>query len=235
MNMETNSPNATYQMGGESIGRYTAKTFLWMFLGLAITFGVSMLSMHTGLLYYIFSMGMGLIIALALLEIVLVIVLSARIQKISPTAAKALFIGYAVLNGLTFSSIFIIYEVASIVYTFAAAAAMFGIMGAWGYFTKQDLSGWRKVLLFGLVGLIVMAVLGLFLNLSQIELIISFIGVAIFLGFAAYDTQKIKAFYAHFSGDEVMLQKASIISALQLYLDFINLFLYLLRIFGKRN
>ena len=234
MNMETNV--STPSGARESIGRYTAKAYLWMFLGLVITFVVSLITIDTGLFFYLYgTFDIWCIIVLAVVEIALVLILSTRLKKLSVAAATTLFLIYAVINGLTFSSIFVVYEVTSIIWTFAAAAAMYGVMGAWGYFTKQDLSSWRKVLLFGLLGLIFMGVLGLFMNLSSLELIISFVGVAIFLGFTAYDTQKIKAFYAYFSEDTAMLKKASIISALELYLDFINLFLYLLRIFGKKN
>lgn len=215
-----------------SVGKYTAKTYLWMFLGLAVTFIISMITISSpSMLKLVYGTRAACWIIL-LVEIIIVIALTASINKISAGAARVLFLVYSAINGITFSSVFLTYNVAECVYIFAVSAVIFGIMGVFGYVTKQDLSSWRKVLMFGLFDLILVALLSFFLNLSGMSLLINLAGVAVFLGFAAYDTQKIKAFYYGFQYDPVMLKKASVISALQLYLDFINLFLYVLRLFG---
>lgn len=224
-------------MGGarDTIAVYAAKTYLWMFLGMLVTFGVSWGVIASGLIYQMLARAYGMMFVLMIAQLVLVVVLAARITKLSPGAATGLFFGYAALNGVTLSTVFLIYEVTGALIVLGVTAVLFGIMGAWGYFTKQDLSRWGRVLMFGLLGLVIVGVLGLFLNFSGIERIVCFVGVAVFLGFTAYDTQKIKAFYAAFAHDPAMLRRASILSALQLYLDFINLFLYLLRLFGRRR
>ncbi len=232
--MDQNSYLFEKSTPGISLGRYAAKTYLLMFVGLVVTFAVSLIVMYTGWIYQL-AANMGIWLTLLLLEVVTVIILSASIAKLKPAAAGVLFMLYAILNGVTLSALLVYFEAGSAMIIFAVTAAVFGIMAIWGYTTKQDLSGWRKVLLFGLLGLIIMAVLGLFLNLSQLEMIISFAGVAVFLGFTAYDTQKMKKLYEVYQNQPEILNKASIISALQLYLDFINLFIYLLRLFGKRN
>lgn len=232
--MDQNSYLFEKSTPGISLGRYAAKTYLLMFVGLVVTFAVSLIVMYTGWIYQL-AANMGIWLTLLLLEVVTVIILSASIAKLKPAAAGVLFMLYAILNGVTLSALLVYFEAGSAMIIFAVTAAVFGIMAIWGYTTKQDLSGWRKVLLFGLLGLIIMAVLGLFLNLSQLEMIISFAGVAVFLGFTAYDAQKMKKLYEVYQNQPEILNKASIISALQLYLDFINLFIYLLRLFGKRN
>lgn len=232
--MDQNTNSFAPKQAAVSMSRFAAKTYLMMFIGLAVTFAVSVLLVNTGIVYRI-AANMGLWLTLLLVEVAAVIALSAAIMKLKPAVAAVIFMVYAVLNGVTLSAALAFYEATSAMIIFAVAAGVFAIMAIWGYTTKQDLSGWRKVLLFGLFGLIIMAVLGLFLNLSQLEMIISFIGVAVFLGFTAYDTQKMKKMYEFYQNEPEILQKASIISALQLYLDFINLFLYLLRLFGKRN
>lgn len=218
-----------------SIGKYTAKTYLWMFIGLAITFAISMFTISSpAMLNFIFG-NSAMCWILLLVEVVIVIALSASIRKISAGAATVLFLLYAVINGVTLSSIFIAYDIADCIFVFAVSAVVFAIMGIFGYVTKQDLSGWSKVLLFGLFGLILVAVMGLFMDFSGLSLVINLIGVAVFLAFTAYDTQKIKALYYYYQGNPTMLRKGSVIAALQLYLDFINLFLYMIRLFGGNS
>ena len=218
----------------ETVGRYTARTFLWMFAGLAVTFAVAIAGYITGfsflLLFNTFTY-----IGLAIAQLVVVLVLSARVHSLSVPAARFLFFAYAALTGVTFSVYFIIFDVASLVLVFGVTALYFGAMAAFGYATKADLSRIRTVLLGGLIFLIVFAFLSMFLNLGGLERIYCLIGIAIFLGFTAYDTQKIKAFHAYYGHDPEMAAKASIFAALQLYLDFINLFLYLLRFLGRRR
>ena len=142
---------------------------------------------------------------------------------------------YSVLNGVVFSAYFLMYAMSSLVFIFGATSLFFGIMAAIGYFAHVDLSSLRNFLVGGLVFLLVFWVVSMFINLQRFEMMACGVGIFIFLLFTAYDTQKIKTFYTAFQGDEAMLKKASVISALELYLDFINLFLYLLRIFGKKK
>ena len=224
----------SFGVSRESLASYTAKTFGWMFLGLFVTFAASMALYLTGAFYYVVLGFNGILpIALCVAEIAVVLYLSARIHKLSITAARGLFFLYALLNAITFSSIFVLYDISSLVFVFGMTSVYFGVMALYGYMTKADLSRIRPVLLFGLVALIVLALLSLFI--PGLDTGICLIGVVIFVAFTAYDTQKIRQNYAYFQGNPELLQKASIISALQLYLDFINLFLYLLRLFSRRD
>ncbi|MCI8478129.1 MAG: Bax inhibitor-1/YccA family protein [Oscillospiraceae bacterium] len=220
----------------EGVGAYTAKTFLWMFLGLLTTFGVAVAgygSMATlYLLYYIPYSHIVLLVA----ELAVVFILSASIHKIAVPVARALFFLYAVLNGIVFSAYFLIFNAASMVLVFLATAIYFGALATYGYLTKTDLSRLRPILVGGLIFLIGFGLLSMLIpGLQAADRILCLVGIAIFLGFTAYDTQKIRQYYYAFAGDPAMAQKASIISALELYLDFVNLFLYLLRFLGRRK
>lgn len=224
----------------ESLGRYTAKTFLLMFLGLLVTFGVALFLSGTyyGVyaviyaLYYVPYIHLILLVA----ELAVVIGMTACLHKISATTATVFFFLYSLLTGITFSVIFIAYQVSSLILIFGATALYFGGMAVFGYVTKIDLSRMRNVLLGGLVFLIVMNVLMMFIpGLEVADQVVCTVGVIIFLGYTAYDTQKIRSFYGAYQGDQDMLKKASIFSALQLYLDFVNMFLYLLRLLGKKK
>lgn len=215
----------------DSISSYTAKTFGWMFLGLLTTFALSLVIYSTGAIFWLYNSLLPYVLMIA--ELVVVIYLSARVHKLSIGAARGLFFAYAALNAVTFSSIFAVYSVSSLVFVFGMTALYFGIMAVYGSVTKTDLSRIRPVLLFGLIALLAMMLLSIFI--PSLNTGICLIGVVIFVAFTAYDTQMIRRNYMMFQGSPEMLQKASIISALQLYLDFINLFLYLLRLFGRRS
>jgi FtsH-binding integral membrane protein len=163
-----------------------------------------------------------------------VMVLSFGINRLSAGTAQLLFWGFAGVMGLSMASIFFVYTGGSIATTFFATAAGFASLSLWGYTTKKDLSGMGTFLIMGLFGLIVAMVINLFLQSSAMELAISAIGVLIFAGLTAYDTQRIKSTYFAVAGT-VHQKKVAIYGALQLYLDFINMFLFLLRLFGSRN
>ncbi len=165
------------------------------------------------------------------LELVLVIVLSSALNKLSTLAAASLYYAYAVLNGVVLSSIFWVYDLTSIGYTFLITAGVFGAMAAYGYLTKTDLSKFGSFLVMALVGLIITSVVNIFVASSSLDWIISFVGVALFIGLTAWDSQKIKQMVEY--GDSSMMGKIATIGALTLYLDFINMFLYLLRFFGN--
>lgn len=237
--MNENSYYAREGYGGygmaETVGRYTARTFLWMFAGLAVTFGVAMAGYITGftlrLLFNSFTY-----IGLAIAQIAVVIVLSARIHSLSVPAARLLFFAYAALTGVTFSVYFVIFDMASLVLVFGVTALYFGAMAVFGYVTRADLSRIRTVLMGGLVFLVIFGLVSMFIpGLQALDRIYCLIGIAVFLGFTAYDTQKIKDLHAYYGHDAQMAAKASVFAALQLYLDFINLFLYLLRFLGRRR
>lgn len=218
----------------DSIASYTAKTYGWMFLGLLTTFVAAAAIYFTGFYIPLCTAMNGLLpFVLALVELGVVIYLSARIHKIPVATARLLFFVYALLNAVTFSTMLAVYSMQSLILVFAMTSLYFGVMAVYGYVTKADLTRIRPVLTFGLVALIVMMLLSLFIPGMNTGMCL--VGIVIFLGFTAYDTQMIRRNYAYYSGNPELLQKASIISALQLYLDFINLFLYLLRLFGNRN
>lgn len=210
--------------------------YAWMSLGLALTGGVAYYVADTPAIYTALFKNSGMLIVLFLVQLGIVIGLSFFIQHMSYFSAAASFIAYSLISGLTFSSIFLIYTKSSIAVTFFVAAGMFLSLALYGYFTKADLSGMGNFLFMGLIGLVIGGVVNMFLPNSQsLDYIISAFGVIIFALLTAYDVQKIKDMSNHMllSGED--LGKVSIIGALTLYLDFVNLFLYLLRFLGKRR
>ena len=233
-NNNLNSNNYSYTAPELSLSEYVVRTFAWMFVGLLASFGIAYGGYTTGMILYVFTVP-NIHIVLLVAEIAVVLILASCIQRLSVGAARALFMTYAILNGVVFSTYFLIFQMTSLILIFAMTALYFGIFALYGHFTKNDLSGLRPILVGGLIFLIAMGLLSMFLPVGSMDRIICLIGVAIFVGFTAYDTQKISAFYAYYSSNGEMLEKASIYSALQLYLDFVNIFLYLLRFFGKRK
>ncbi|MEG2435225.1 MAG: Bax inhibitor-1/YccA family protein [Ruthenibacterium sp.] len=217
-----------------TLGQYTVKTFGWMALGLLVTFGISIAFYTTGMVSILYRIP-ALPFILAIVELVVVFVLSARIQKMSAHTATVLFFAYALLNGLTFSSLLYVYDAQSAIFVFGITALYFTALAAYGFFTKRDLTSLRPILFFGAVFLGIFWILSLFLHLSQFETIVCLVGLVIFMGYTAYDTQKIKAYYAIAANDGEMAAKGSILCALTLYLDFINMFLYILRLVGRRD
>lgn len=163
-----------------------------------------------------------------------VMVLSFGINKLSVTAAQGVFWAFAAVMGLSLSSIFLVYTDASIAKVFFITAATFGAMSLYGYTTKRDLTGMGNFLMMGLIGIIIASIVNIFMQSSMMDFIISVVGVLIFTGLTAYDTQKIKESYSDAYGADVMAKNA-IMGALSLYLDFINLFMMLLRLFGNRE
>lgn len=216
----------------ETLGQYTARTFLWMVLGLLVTFGVALACWLTGVVVYVWSFQIVILIA----TLIMSFTMASRIERMSVGTAKAMFIAFSVLFGLTMSIYLLIFDLPSLILVFLATAVYFAALAAYGHFTRADLSGLRTILFSGLIFLIVFGVLSMFIPwLAAMDRIACIIGIAVFLGFTAYDTQKIRSYYHYYAGLPDMLEKASIFSALQLYLDFINLFLYLLRFMGRRK
>jgi FtsH-binding integral membrane protein len=170
---------------------------------------------------------------LIIAELGLVFWLSFRIQKMSPATAASAFLVYSLLNGLTLSVVLFAYTQASVFQAFAVTAAMFGAMSVYGLVTKKDLTSWGSFFFMGLIGIILASIVNYFLKSGALNMTISVIGVFVFVGLTAYDTQKLKAFAMHAEGDRVT--NFAVIGALALYLDFINLFLMILRLMGGRR
>lgn len=209
------------------------RAFVWMTLGLAITGLTALFVADSNLIEVIFSSGSFWMLVIA--ELAVVWFLSSRIMKLSMPVATAAFAVYSLLNGVMLSPIFLVYTGESIASTFFITAATFGTMAVFGYTTKRDLSSWGSYLMMALIGLIIASVVNIFLGSSLLMWAVSYLGVLLFVGLTAYDTQRIKEMIAQSVGDEEQTKKVALLGALNLYLDFINLFLYLLRLFGRRN
>ena len=211
------------------------KVYVWMTLALVIT-GVTAYGVATspGLLSAIATNKLlfwGLIIA----EFGLVVAISSAINSLSLTTATLLFVLYSVINGATLSFIFVLYTMSSIASVFFITAGTFAVMALIGYTTKTDLSSMGKILFMALIGLIIATIVNIFLKSSLMETVVSYIGVLIFVGLTAYDSQKIKQMLMMAPDAGEAAQKLALLGALSLYLDFVNLFIYLLRIFGRRE
>ncbi len=226
--------DSDYAKAELTLNQYVARTYGWMFVGLMITFVLAAALAYTGTVLYLFSIPY-LPMILLIAEVAVVLILSAGIQKRSVEVTRALFALYSVINGMVFSVYFVLYDVANLIFIFGLTALFFGAFALYGRFAKADLSRLRPLLVGGLIFLVIAGLLTLFINFTALERIVCMVGIVVFLCFTAYDNQKIRANYEYFYGDQVMLQKASIYSALQLYLDFINLFLYLLRFLGRNS
>lgn len=239
-------PGGDYAIASNPVSTITMNSvmrlvYVWMFLGLAVSAFVAFFvsnQIETALATGANSIWLspvvrfGSVIATFVLAIVLGIGLTRK--WLSPTLAAGLFMLYAALMGVMLSSVLVVYADATIFKAFGSTAILFGIMSVYGYTTKSDLTSMGKYLMMGLIGLIVASLVNLFLGSSGLDYIISIIGVLIFVGMTAYDTQKIKRMAENpaIQNDSNMVLKVSIYGALELYLDFINLFLFLLRLFG---
>jgi len=211
--------------------------YLWMTAGLSLTGVVSYLVASSPSLQRVFLGSATSLLLLILAQFGLVIYLTARIKKMSATSAIAAFGGYAMLTGITLSVIFMAYSGLTISRAFFTTAAAFGGMSLYGMTTKRELSGMSHYLMMGLWGIIIASLINMFLGSASIYYAISIIGVLVFLGLTAWDTQKIKQWNEAYSGhmDEDTYIKLSILGALTLYLDFLNIFLFTLRIFGRNR
>lgn len=212
------------------------KVYLWMALALAVTGMTSFyIASNPGLLQTIFTSG-GIFLMLAIAELTLVFILSARIMKMSFATAGIMFAAYSVLNGVTMSFIFIRFTMSSIAGAFFVTAGMFAVMSFIGFTLKKDLASFGSFFFMALVGLVIATIVNAFWANSVLYWVITYVGVLLFVGLAAYDTQKIKHMLMMY-GDEVNdnTQKLALLGSLSLYLDFINLFLYILRFFGRND
>jgi FtsH-binding integral membrane protein len=229
--------NTISTMGQDAIAQaqtqFLSKVYAWMFGGLLLTAFTAWYVFDSRMYVTVYSSG--LIFPLIIGELILVFVLSARIEKMARTTASLLFLGYSLLNGITLSVILAAYTLESIQEVFFITAAMFAALSAYGYFTKKSLSGIGSFLFMGLIGIIIAGFVNIFMASSALSFAISVIGVVVFAGLTAYDTQRLKNMYVLMYENEDTADKGAIIGALQLYLDFINLFLFLLRLFGNRD
>lgn len=243
-NRSTKIENLNYQEISSNVLSANAlfrQVFTWMFGGLLLT---SISSLYFGLnpeaMRYLISISetgahlniLGWIVMLAPLGFVLT--MSLAFKRLSFIQLASIFILYAIINGISLGFIFYVYEIGSIFKSFISAAALFGVMAIAGYTTKTDLTSLGRILFFGLIGIIIASLINFFMKSSTMDYIISIFGVIIFTGLTAYDVQKIKAL-SYESDGSVLYRKLGIIGALNLYLDFINLFLYLLRLFGNKR
>ncbi len=213
---------------------FILRVYGWMAVGLVVTALAALFTVATPLIRILVS-NMILFFGLMIGELVMVVVLSRAINRFSAMTAGLLFLAYSVLNGVTLSIILLVYTGASIAITFGITACTFGIMTLFGYTTQRDLTKMGSLLIMALIGFLIASVVNIFLNSSALYYIITYIGILIFIGLVAYDTQKLKRMAAGLGEEGQALQKASILGALMLYLDFINLFLLLLRLLGRRR
>ena len=201
---------------------------------LLITFGVAVVGWITNLTLYVYVYAPFVQLAVLIATLVMAYTMSARIEKMSVGTARSIFVAFSALFGFTLSIYLYVYRLDSIILVFLATALYFGVLAAYGHFTKRNLAGIGPILFSGLIFLVVFGLVSLFIPaLTAFDTIVCLIGIAVFLGYTAYDTQRIREYYHYYAGYPDMMEKASIFSALQLYLDFINLFLYLLRFLGK--
>ena len=218
-----------------SFAKLMCNVYGWMTGGLTMTALTALIVANSpALLEAIFSSSFVLW-AIIIAEFALVWILAARIERLSFLTAGLMFAAYSILTGLTFSTIFLAYSIDVIVQTFCITAGVFGAMSIVGMTVKKDLSSLGRILLMALIGLIIATVVNLFMHNTGLAMIINYVGVLIFVGLTAYDTQKIKQMVLTYHNDDEMGGKLAVWGSLMLYLDFINLFLYILRIFGSRR
>lgn len=211
------------------------KVYVWMSLALVITGFTAYYVAHSETLMTALVTNQILFWGLIIGELALVIGLSAAINKLSLTTATLMFVLYSVINGATMSFIFLVYTYSSITNVFFITAGTFAAMALFGYFTKADLSSMGKILIMALIGIIIATIVNIFTKSEGLAVILNYLGVLVFVGLTAYDSQKIKQMLMTAPDAGEGAQKIALLGALSLYLDFINLFLYLLRIFGSRR
>lgn len=236
---EENNPQHSVILSDSEIKQGQAafinKVYNWMALALLITGITAYFSAQSEALINLIFANRLVFYGLLLGEILLVGYLGANIRKLSASVATSLFVLYAVLNGVTLSLIMLIYTSGSIASTFFITAGTFGAMSAYGYFTKRDLTSIGNLCIMGVFGIIIASIVNIFFFNETLYWIITYAGVLIFVGLTAYDTQKIKRMYRAGIEDSETGQKLALLGSITLYLDFINLFLFLLRIFGRRK
>lgn len=217
--------------------KYIAKTYLWMFFGLAISFGLAfVMYANSGTVENFLDQNALLYIGSVVAEVILIIALSVAIRKIPATVAKVLFLAYAALFGVTLTPILLMYELESTIMVLAITSLIYLLLAVVGLTTKKDMSKFGSVLVVGLIGLLIYSAISFFFIHSDLnDILVGLVGLALFMGFTIYDSNKIKKYYLSYQGNGEMLEKTCAVSALQLYLDYVNMFIRILALVGKRN
>ena len=230
--MDYNNYDRGYAEPSMSASDYMTRTYRWMACGLLITFAMAYLTATTSLIYLVDSLYLVLTIA----ELALVFVLSSRVQTMSVGAARATFFGYALLNGMVLSYYFLVFSASTLIMALLATSLYFGLMAVYGTTTHKDLTGWGPRLMMALVAMIITGFVGMLFGFGfGGSVLYCGIGLVVFMLLTAYDTQKLQQMYSYYSADAEMAEKASIYGALTLYLDFINIFLYVVRLLGMNS
>lgn len=223
---------------------FMSNVFLWMFIGLGLSAAFAFLfTLNLEWLFYLINESTGKLNilgwAVMLAPLGFVMLMSFSFSRLSPTAITLLFLAYSAINGISFSFILLAYTAGSVLTCFLSSAAMFGVMAFMGYTTNKDLTSFGRIMMMGLIGIVIASIINFFMKSATMDYIVSFIGVMVFTGLTAYDVQKLKRIGSGLEFEGVgtgEVKKLSILGALNLYLDFINIFLFLLRLFGgKRN
>ena len=224
---------ATPDIRDERVGAFLSKVYGWMFLGLLITALVAFAVATSPALIEMFILNRLLFWGLIIAQLGLVFYLSARVDRVAPMTAAVLFMVYSALVGITSSVILLVYTAASIFSAFVVTAGMFGAMAVFGSVTKKSLAGWGQFLFMGLIGVVLASIVGLFWQNDAFQFVISVVGVVVFTGLTAYDAQRLK--HMAVSLPDGRVGSYAVVGALSLYLDFINLFFFILRLFGGRR
>lgn len=225
--------NDQQSLGNTTLKQHMLKTYTWMFLGVLITFATAFLVGNSSLVYYFYSTPLPLVMLIA--QIGVVVTLVTRLLKMKESTAKMLFIAYSVMTGFTFSSLGYAYLASDIALAFAMATIFFGCLVVIGSTTKMDLSKIGSMCIAGLLAFIIFQVLAMVFGWGYDVVLYSIIGLLLFTGITAWDVQKARKLYMANEGNQALLNKLSIYSAFDLYLDFINIFIYILRILGSRD
>lgn len=212
------------------------RIYTWMFAGLALTAGTAYVLAHSSAFITFLISNRFAFLGAALVQLGVVFYLSARINQLSPAAAKGIFLLYSAITGATFSVLLLIYPSLVIVKAFVCTAGVYGAMAAYGLVTKRSLQAWGSFLFMGLIGLILASVVNIFTQSAAMDFVICVVGVLVFAGLTAFDHQKLRVIYATgLDGTADQESRVVVMGALTLYLDFINLFLFLLRLFGRSS
>ena len=231
------SPARSQERTQVMVNDFVRIVYNWMAVGLGLSGAVSFFVVNSPAMQRMIFGNSFVLFGLIIAELILVFTLAGRVQKMQASTATGMFLLYSALNGATLSAIFMVYTASSIASTFFVAAGTFVAASIYGYTTKKDLTSWGSFLFMGLIGIIIASLVNLFIQSTAISMIVSYIGVFVFIGLTIYDTQKIKNMALTQPADleAGVIRKGAIMGALSLYLNFINLFIMLLRIMGERR
>ena len=232
--MDQRTGTITYSPA-EAEARFLGRVYRWMAVGLALTALVAFTVLSSPELLRFFLGSRLVFFGLLLAELGLVVWLSGMVGSMSASTASIVFLAYAALNGVTLTSVFLVYTAGSITSTFVVTAGTFGVMSAYGLMTKRSLDGLGSFAMMGLIGVLIASVVNIFLRSTMLEFVVSCVGVIVFVGLTAWDTRRLKAMGALVDPESEEGRRGAVRGALALYLDFVNLFLMLLRLLGRRR